>query len=210
MNGVRHLNLIHLFDFYLALMFLISLYRRTSQYRAIGGLVLAVPGRWPKLFELVRGHGTIFMTWSTFRPALFALGLMLLQMLLSRALFPSAQVTPSSLADLYIAWPILLVLASAMFAFDMWGILEVSKVDQVEVAKYLDEAEYWLRSWTAPVVHFFTLGRINPRQMVSVEVQKALVEASQALNTNLWWIAVQCGLRIAFGLALWLTYAIGH
>lgn len=210
MIGVRDINLIHLFDFYLALMFLISLYRRTSQYRAVGGLVMEAPGRWPHLFDLVKQHGTIFMTWATFRPALFALGLMLMQMMLSRLLFPFAQVTLSSLSDLYVAWPILLILGGAMFAFDMWGILEVSKVDRAEVAKYFDEAEYWLRSWTAPVVHFFTLGKINPRQMVSVEVQKALVEASQLINTNLWWIAVQCGLRIAFGLALWLTYAIGH
>jgi hypothetical protein len=97
-----------------------------------------------------------------------------------------------------------------MIAFDMWGILEVSTVNQAEVAKYFDEAEYWLRSWTAPVVHFFTLGKINPRQMVRVEVQKALLEASQMINTNLWWITGQVSLRVAFGLALWLTYALGH
>jgi hypothetical protein len=208
MNGP--LNLIHLFDFYLAVMFLVSLYRRTSQYRAIGGLVLAVPGRWPRLFELVRRHGMIFMTWNTFLPALLALVLSIIQMVLSRLLFPSAQITFGTLSELYVAWPILLALGGAMIAFDMWGILQVSTVDQAEVAKYFDEAEYWLRSWTAPVVNFFTLGKINPRQMVSVEVQKALVEATQMINTNLWWITVQVSLRVAFGLALWLTYALGH
>jgi hypothetical protein len=209
MNG-SPLNLIHLFDFYLAVMFLVSLYRRMSQYRAIGGLVLAVPGRWPRLFELVRRHGMVFLTWSTFLPALLALGLSIIQMVLSRLVFPSAEITFASLAQLYVAWPILLALGGAMIAFDMWGILEVSTVDQAEVAKYFDEAEYWLRSWTAPVVHFFTLGKINPRQMVRVEVQKALIEASQMINTNLWWITGQVSLRVAFGLALWLTYALGH
>jgi hypothetical protein len=210
MNGSSTLNLIHLFDFYLAVMFLASLYRRMSQYRAIGGLVLAVPGRWPRLFELVRRHGMIFLTWNTFLPALLALVLSIIQMVLSRLVFPGAELTFATLAQLYIAWPILLVLGSAMIAFDLWGILEVSTVDQAEVAKYFDEAEYWLRSWTAPVVHFFTLGKINPRQMVSVEVQKALVEASQMISINLWWITTQVSLRIAFGLALWLTYALGH
>jgi hypothetical protein len=204
------LNLIHLFDFYLAVMFLISLYRRMSQYRAIGGLVLAVPGRWPRLFELVRRHGMIFLTWNTFLPALLALCLSIIQMSLSRLVFPSAEITFASLAELYVAWPILLAVGGAMVAFDLWGILEVSTVNQAEVAKYFDEAEYWLRSWTAPVVHFFTLGRINPRQMVRVEVQKALLEASQMININLWWITGQVSLRVAFGLALWLTYALGH
>jgi len=208
--GSSSLNLIHLFDFYLAVMFLVSLYRRMSQYRAIGGLVLSVPGRWPRLFELVRRHGMIFLTWNTFLPALLALGLSIIQMVLSWLLFPTAEITFGSLAQLYVAWPILLILGGAMIAFDMWGILEVSTVNQAEVAKYFDEAEYWLRSWTAPVVHFFTLGKINPRQMVRVEVQKALLEASQMINTNLWWISGQVSLRVAFGLALWLTYALGH
>jgi len=210
MNGFRELNLIHLFDFYLALMFLISLYRRFGQYRAIGGIAVTVPGRWPHLLTLIRQHSTIFLTWSTFLPALVALGLTIFQMLLSRLLFPQAQLTPGSLAGMWAAWPILLVMGAAMLAYDMWGVVDVSKVDQSEMEKYFDEAEYWLRSWTAPVVHFFTLGRINPRQMVHTEVQKALVEASKLVNSNLWWIATQVALRVVFGLALWLTYAIGH
>ena len=77
-----------------------------------------------------------------------------------------------------------------------------------DTTRYFDEAEYWLRSWTAPVVHFFTFGRINPRQMVRVEVSKALVEASRLINVNLWWITAQTGLRIAYGLSLWLTWAL--
>jgi hypothetical protein len=208
MNGLAHLNLIRLFDFYLALMFLISLYRRIAQYRAIGGLALAAPGRWPRLFQLIRQHGTIFLTWATFGPALVALGLTLVQMALSRLAFPYAELTPAGLAQEYVAWPFLIVLAAAMVSFDMWGVLEVTPVDQAEVAKYFDEAEYWLRSWTAPVVHFFTLGTINPRQKVSVEVRKALVEASHLIKVNLWWLAIQAGLRVLFGVALWLTYAL--
>ena len=37
--------------------------------------------------------------------------------------------------------------------------------------KYFDQAEYWLRPWTAPVVRVFTFGYINPRQMVATEVR---------------------------------------
>jgi hypothetical protein len=58
-------------------------------------------------------------------------------------------------------------------------------------------------------VKVFTFGYINPRQMVAVEVRKALVEASRLLNSTLWWVSAQVGLRIVFGLSLWLTYATG-
>jgi hypothetical protein len=43
--------------------------------------------------------------------------------------------------------------------------------------------------------------------MVAEEVRKALVGASRMLNTTLWWVTVQLGVRIAFGLSLWLTWA---
>ncbi len=207
MTALADLNLIHLFDFYLALMFLISLYRRFEQYRAVGGLVVKVPGRWPKLFSLVRQHGGVFLTWTTFLPAILALVLLVVQAIASRSLWPAAQVTPASLVHHVLALPFILILGSAMLGVDLYNVVAVSPVDQQEMVKYFDEAEYWLRSWTAPVVHFFTLGRINPRQMVRVEVRKALVEASRLINVNLWWVILQTGLRIAYGLALWLTWA---
>jgi hypothetical protein len=95
-----------------------------------------------------------------------------------------------------------------MLAFDIWGVVSVSAIDQGEMEKYFDQAEYWLRSWTAPVVRIFTLGRINPRHMVAVEVRTALVSSSQLLNSTLWWVVTQAALRIAFGLSLWLAYAL--
>ncbi len=209
MHGFWDLNLIHLFNFYLAFMFLVSLYRRTAQYRAVGGLVLAVPGRWPRLFQLVKEHTTLFFTWSTFLPAGLALGLMAVNWFFSRHVFPRAEITPTNVTDLWLSWPFLGVCGIGMLGIDIYFIVAVSSVDEKEIGKYLDEAEYWLRSWTAPVVRFFTLGRINPRQMVSAEVQKALREASRLVEVNLWWIVAQTGLRVAFGLALWLTYALG-
>ena len=208
MTGLADINLIHLFDFYLALMFVVSLYRRFEQYRAVGGLVFRVPGRWPHLFGLVRQHGGVFLTWTTFLPALLVLLLLVVQAIASRSLWPAAQITPAGLAHHLLALPFVLVLGAAMLGVDLYGIVVVNSVDQQEMVKYFDEAEYWLRSWPAPVVHFFTLGRINPRQMVRVEVSKALVEASRLINVNLWWITVQTGLRIAYGLSLWVTWAL--
>lgn len=206
------LNLIHLFNFYLWVIFLVSTYRRIGQYRSILALVRAVPGRWPRLFQLVRGHGRIFLTWATILPGALALTLTVVQTLASYWLWPEAGRPPHglTLGRLEIHPPFLVaaaLLALLMIAVDVYATATAGEVDRELMMKYFDQAEYWLRSWTAPVVRLFTLGMVHPRRMVAVEVQKALVEASRLINSALWWVSLQLSLRVAFGLSLWLAYA---
>src|SRR5205807_1874601 len=85
---------------------------------------------------------------------------------------------------------------AAMLGVDLYATFSAGEVDRESMQIYFDQAEYWLRSWTAPVVHAFTLGYIHPRRMVAVEVRKALVEASQLINSTLWWVSLQVGLRV--------------
>src|SRR5262249_3692174 len=136
-----------------------------------------------------------------------ALGLWLLHSLACRLVWPHAALTVGELEDLRAAVPVVTILGIAMVALDLYATFKVGQVDRRLLERYFDQAEYWLRSWVAPVVHVFTLGYINPRRMVAVEVRKALVDASRLLNTTLWWVSGQVGLRIAFGLSLWLAYA---
>jgi hypothetical protein len=96
-----------------------------------------------------------------------------------------------------------------MVGVDLYSTFRVGEIDRSLLERYFDQAEYWLRSWVAPVVRIFTLGYINPRKMVAAEVRKALEEASKVLNTTLWWVSLQVALRVAFGLTLWLTWAQG-
>lgn len=93
-----------------------------------------------------------------------------------------------------------------MVAVDVYTILVVGEIDHPEMEKYFDQAEFWLKSPTAAVVRVVTFGYVNPRRMVHEEVRKALLGASQLLNFNLWWVVGQIGLRVSFGLALWLTW----
>ena len=208
MDGVLDLNLIHLFTFYLAAAFLVSTVRRLRQYHDVAQLVLAAPNRWPRVMAQIKGHWIMFLTWATLRPAVVALGLLFVQMVCSRLIWPSANL---SLRDLFDEWwilPPVLLAMTAMLAVDLYGMVVVGEVDRALMEKYFDQAEFWLRSRTATVVRVFTLGYINPRRLVAAEVQKALVEASRLLNTTLWWMAVQVGLRIGFGLSLWVTWAL--
>jgi len=207
MTWLLQLDLIRFFDFYLAVIFFLSTFRRVGQYRAVAGLALEAPSRWPKLFQLIKEHRTILLTWQFALPSVLAFLLMMVQLSASRYIWHQASLTLGMVMDRPIAWPILALVGAAMLAVDIYCTAVAGQVDRQATAKYFDEAEYWLRSWKAPVVRFFTLGRINPRKMVAAEVQKALLEASALINSSMWWVTAQVGLRIAFGLALWLTYA---
>jgi hypothetical protein len=213
MNSFLNLSLIRFLDFYLVLLFLAGLVRRIDLYRSVVGLVLNVPGRWPRLLKLVRQHRTIFLSWSTLMPAILALALAVIQLVASQLIWPEAAQPPDGLtvgrlAERWWALALAVPLGLAMIGVDFYGIIVVGRIDRNLLEKYFDQAEYWLRSRTAHVVRIFTLGYINPRRMVATEVQKALLEVSKQLNTTLWWMALQLGLRIAFGLTLWGTWAV--
>ena len=141
-------------------------------------------------------------------PSLLAFILMMVQLSASRYIWHQASLTVGTVMERPIAWPVLALIGLAMLAVDVYCTAVAGEVNRKETEKYFDDAEYWLRSWKAPVVHFFTLGRLNPRQMVAAEVQKALLEASASINSSMWWVTAQVGLRIAFGLTLWVTYAV--
>jgi hypothetical protein len=207
MAWFRDLNLIHLFDFYLALAFLVSTALRVSHYREVVRLVRAVPGRWPHLLRLVKEHINVFLTWATVLPCVLALVLSVAHMLACRLIWPQATLTVGQLASLWQAVPGLLLLAAAMLAVDYYATFTVGEFDRKLMEKYFDQAEYWLKSWTAPMVRVFTLGYIHPRRMVAVEVRNALIQVSRLINSTMWWVSAQVSLRVAFGLALWLTYA---
>jgi hypothetical protein len=209
MSWLLDVQLIPLFNFYLAAFFAISVVVRFRQYLAIIRLVRAVPERWPRLLQLIRQHAGVFLTWWTVFPMVVSFVLFAVQMIASHWLWPEAHLTLGQLLHLWPAGLVVLICAAGMIAFDVYWSCSVSEVDRVEIEKYFDQAEYWLRSWTAPVVRFFTFGYVNPRQMVAVEVRAALVSASGMLNTTLWWMAIQAGLRIATGLALWGSWALG-
>ncbi|MFO0967261.1 MAG: hypothetical protein U0793_17000 [Gemmataceae bacterium] len=211
---IAQLNLIHFLDFYFTTMFVLGTLRRLGQYRAIARLIWLMPGRWPNLLELVKKHRAIFMTWATVAPALLAGGVMLLQLIASRAVWPDAGRPPNGLTLTRLGHnvPALLIVAPiglTMLALDVFTLIYIGHLDRAALEKNFDQAEYWLKSKTAHVVRVFTFGFVNPRRMVHDEVGKSLVGASNLLNRSLWWMFMQTGLRFAFGLGLWLTWAFG-
>jgi len=203
----RHLNLIHVFDFYLMAIFLLSTARRMSQYRAVASLVFSARGRWPRLLQQMKEHRAIFFTWSNLRPALLALSLLVVQSIASRVIWPHAKLTMQDILDIWWVFSLLLLTLVPMLVVDAYFLLRVGRIDQAETEKYLDQAEFWLTGKKATLLRIVTFGFVDPRRMVSEEVRKALVEINELLRSNLYWMAAQAGCRIIFGLSLWLTWA---
>lgn len=205
------LNLINCLTFYFLLMSVASIYRRWHQYREMIRLVVGSSNRWPHLFKLVKEHRTIFLTWRTVAPLALTVGLTLLQLLASQVLWPQAgeSDTGLTLAMLFYHWPfafLVVVLGTGMLSVDIYFLVRVGKFDRLLLEKHFDQAEYWLVSKMAHVVKIVTFGRINPRRKVAEEVQKALVSASDLLNSTLWWVNLQMALRFSFGLSLWVGW----
>jgi hypothetical protein len=200
---------ISLFSVYLAAAFVLSTWLRLQQYRAVLSLISRLHTRWPNVTRLVVAHRSIFLTWNTVRPLLLVLGLLLLNTLASQFIWPQAKAfRVADLIDIWPALPVVLTTTTAMVVFDTTGAFQVTQIDTPETEKYLDLAESWLSGWRTPVVRIFTLGYINPRQMVAKEVRSALEGASAVLNSNLWWLTTQTLLRIACGMSLWASYAL--
>ncbi len=201
-------NLIRVFDFYLAAMFLLGTVRRFEQYRTVAAMMMAAPGRWPNLLRVMKEHRAVFSTWATIRPALLALSLAVIQTICSRLIWPQADLTIVDILRHWVMVPLLILTVVPMLGVDAYFLIRVSRIDRAENEQYLDMAEKWLTSWKAPAIRWATLGYIDPRRMVSEEVRKALEAISALVNSNLRWMSLQMCLRVLFGLTLWLTWAL--
>lgn len=201
------LNLIRVFDFYLALMFMISILRRREVYWNAIHILVSVRGRWPRLVQRLGEHQSLLLNWSFFRPALLALLLTVLQMICSRIIWPEAVLFGSDFNDEWWKLAILLVPLFAMLAVDFYFVVCVGQFDHAETVKYLDRAENWL-GWKGPLVRVLTLGYVDPHKMVDEEVRKNLAEIGTTVRSSLWWVSVQLGTRVLFGLAIWTVWAL--
>ena len=208
LEHLANLDLIHLFDFYLAAMLVVGTVRRYSLYRTTAGIAFRFPGRWPKLLKLMHSHHAVLLTWKTFLPSIMTLVVWLAHMLASRLLWNHAHLTSYDVFQHWTALLTILLFGLAMIALDTYFLIVVGVIDRPMIEGYFDQAEHWLSSWKAPVVRAVTFGFIHPRRMVNDEVQKALVAAGDLLERSLYLTALQMGLRVAFGLSLWLTWAL--
>jgi hypothetical protein len=204
--SLRTLNLIDVLNYYLILAFVVSTVIRIRNYRAILGVIFTFSNRWPKLMVLAKKHRIVFLRWPTLLPIGLTLALMLGNTLASYFVWSQAKVT---FDDLWWHWLALLAVTISgglMVFLDCKAIFSFGRFDRAALEEKLDKAEHWLQSWHAPVLRFVTLGLINPRKIVNEQVLEALVKANLIVNGQMWRWSLQIGMRVAFGLALWITW----
>jgi hypothetical protein len=172
------------------------------------GMVYKSADRWRKLRALVGTHRAIFLRWPTVLPLVLTLLLTLANAYAAYFVWPHARVTPGDLLAHFAALVVAAVAAALMGLLDFKAVFVFARLDRAKIEAVLDRAEHWLGSWRAPAVRILTLGLVHPRRIVGEQVRVALVEASMAANGELWAMSLQILGRFAFGLALWVTWAV--
>jgi hypothetical protein len=208
LNSLSALNLIDVFNYYLILALVVGTGLRIRSYRAILGVIFTFSERWPKLLVLAKQHRVIFLRWPTLLPIGLTVALMLGNTLASHFVWSEAKV---ALDDLWTRGVALLAITNSgalMVFLDFKAIFGSGHFDREALEENLDKAEHWLQSWHAPALRFLTLGLINPRKIVNTQVLEALVKASLVVNGQMGRWSLQIGMRAAFGLALWMTWAV--
>jgi hypothetical protein len=208
LRSLSALNLIDVFTCYLILAFVVGTVLQMRNYYAILGVVFTFSHRWPKLLVLAKRHRNVFLRWPTLLPIGLTLALMLGNSFAAHFVWSEATVTVD---DLWSRRPAILAMTisgGVMLYLDCKTILAAGRFDRAALEQNLDKAEHWLQSWHAPVVRVLTLGLINPRKIVNQQVLDALVNASLVVNGQMWRWSLQIVMRAAFGLAIWLTWAV--
>ena len=203
------MNLLRLFEFYLFAMFFIGTVRRAGLYRSIVRLTLGLIRRYQKLFDVLREEGSLLVTWSAGLPLVLTLVLWAMQSILTRLVFPHAELLTSQLTGRWWFWPTLIIPVLGMLCVDVYFLVRIGDIDVAQAEKYFGRAESWLGTWKASAVKVVTLGYVDPNRIVQSEVQKALTVGEKLLRTLLWWTVVQTGLRVAVGTSLWVIWAAG-
>lgn len=208
MSRLETVNVIHLFDFYLALMLVLGLSRRYPVYWDTVRILVAVRGRWPKLLVRMRQHHGVFVSAEVLRPLAVAVGLMVVQFLCSRLIFPTAELIVRDVLGSPLAITLVLLGLVPMLFVDGYFLIFVARFDRDSAEQYMDKAEHWLASWKAPAVRVVTLGYVNPHRMVDSELQKGMMQLSDTVRVTAWWVSLQIGCRMLCGLAIWTAWAL--
>src|SRR5215207_1838210 len=130
MPDAAPVNLIRVFDFYLAVMFFLSLLRRWDVYLDAVYILFKVHGRWPKLLQRLGEHKSLLLNWSFFRPAAVALVLMLFQLICSRLIWPTAVLTAPALQHDWWWIPFIVATFVPMVAVDVYFLVRVGRFDR--------------------------------------------------------------------------------
>ncbi|MGL4421463.1 MAG: hypothetical protein ACRCZF_12410, partial [Gemmataceae bacterium] len=149
MSKLEATNLIRFFDFYLIVVALLGLFRRYPFYWDLFLLIVRAQGRWPRVVSRLRQHHGLLLTWDVLVPFALAAGLMAIQFIASRLVFPQATIRFYDLLHHPFWFALLLLAALPMLLVDAYFLWQVGRIDRSSAEQYLDQAESWAGTWRA-------------------------------------------------------------
>jgi len=197
-------NLIRLFDFYLALMMVIGLWRRWPIYLDMIHLSISTLRKRKRLLGRLGEHKHILVNRDVLLPLGLVLGVSIIQWVCSRIIWPAASVT---VAEAFSTWrwiPVTLLFLP-MVAVDVYFLVRVSRIDRGGAESYLDTAENWL-GWRSRAVRVLTFGILSPKKIVDGRVAAGLEQLGKTLSWAMWCTIIQSVLRVSFGLVIWAEW----
>ena len=207
---ILDLNLLRVFIWYVAILFLISLALRIRFYLSIYDIARYVAEACPSVFRLVHEHWFLCVRDRFLTLVGLYGGILAAYLLVSRLVWPAASVSVRDLAD---ADPLLLVghvvLFGLMVATDLVLVLQTSVVDKNRIIQDLAFAERWLGGKVYSVLDM--LGRWNPiKNYADNLTAQTMVWFNVLFRGSVRSMIVQTVLRVFVGSALFISNAVLH
>lgn len=200
-------NLIELFELYLLVTFLLSLALRYHDYRTSLGFLMKVPQRWPKMFEVIKGHTGVLLTWTMLVPVGVTLVIFLAHVICFRFVWREADLHWGDVWREWIPAITILAIGLAMLTLDGIALFRTGQTNLDAIEQNLNRGEFALTSRSLQAVRFLTFNFFKPKQVVENRVQDTLVGLRITLSRQLRKRSFHSALRVAFGFFLWLAWA---
>ena len=155
-------NVMSSYERYLMLTFVLSLMMRVHQHKTNLMFAWQFPQRWPSVFEVVKRHKDVFLTWTLLLPVGVTLAVLLAHTLCYRLIWSDADVTPAQLGDYWSMLVLLLFIGGWMLVLDLVALFSATQTNFDEIEKNLSRGEFALTSRAMWLVRAGTLGWVNP------------------------------------------------
>lgn len=182
------------FEYYLLATFALGLVQ-LRHHLALYRLVLRTPGRWPKLYDVIKADLGELITW----PTVLIVGLMwsawLVHTLLRRMLWPSAAVSLEDFGAETWLFTIGVLTAAAMIVLDVRATFRVVRFRKPRMTWIIDLTELGLKSKVLPV-----------RWYVQWRLRAKVVRSLPIVHRWMWKRTAEISTRLVFGATLWVTW----
>lgn len=203
---ILHQNLLQLFLWYIAGVFLLSLLLRVRFYHSVLEVVRHVRYSCPRIFSLVNEHWFLCLRGGLVTWASLYLVLLAPYYWLNQHVWPRATVTFHDLGAMHPAiLAFALVLIGLMLTLDLLLLAQVSVIDVDRVKADLTWSETWLAGSLYRMLE--NLGRWNPIKRYADQVTRQNIQwLNRVFRYSLWSMITQLGLRLSVAVSLYSSY----